>query len=287
MTNHAALNETAQTHPHIPAPKRVDIGGHSLAYDEIAPEHPRGNVLFLTGLGSNRLGWRLQLPVFGQTYRALSIDHRDTGDSDPVDADYSTADQADDAAAFLRAVNAAPAHVVGISMGGFVGLNLAVRHPELVRSLTLVSTSAGGAGHVHPDSAGMEALRPDFTLTPSERARRTYSLIMAPDFVAAQPETLDAIAAGASYRPLTPERYARQFRSTRTHDVTGQLAGLKVPTLVVHGDADPLVRYENGQHLAAQIPGAEFITYQGVGHIPTLERVGEFNRDVLSFISKH
>lgn len=276
-----------QTHPQIPAPKRVAIGGLSLAYDEISPEHPQGNVLFLTGLGSNRLGWRLQLPVFGQTYRALSIDHRDTGDSDPVDADYSTADQAEDAAAFLRAVNASPAHVVGISMGGFVGLNLAVRHPALVRSLTLISTSAGGAGHVHPDPAGLEALRPDFTLTHSERARRTYSLIMAPDFVTARPDLLDVIAAGASYRPLTPERYARQFRSTRTHDVTAELANLTVPTLVLHGNADPLVRYENGQHLAAQIPGAEFITYEGVGHIPTLERLSDFNRDVLAFIGKH
>ncbi|MFK7603778.1 alpha/beta fold hydrolase [Deinococcus sp. SM5_A1] len=270
----------------IPEPRFCNIGTRTLAYDEVRPEHPQGNVLFLTGLGSNRLGWHGQLPVFGEKYRTFSIDHRDTGDSDPTDADYSTADQADDAAAFLRAMNAAPAHVVGISMGGFIALNLAVRWPELVQSLTLVSTSAGGASHVGPDEAGLDALRPDFTLSPGQRARRTYGLIMAPGFLDAHPEAADAIAANADYRPLTPERYARQFRSTRTHDVTGELSKLLVPTLVVHGDADPLVRYENGQHLAAHIPGAEFITYPGTGHIPIVERAEEFSRDVLRFMGK-
>lgn len=270
----------------IPEPRFCNIGTRTLAYDETRPEHPEGNVLFLTGLGSNRLGWRGQLPVFGEKYRTFAIDHRDTGDSDPTDADYTTADQADDAAAFLRAMNAAPAHVVGISMGGFIALNLAVRWPELVSSLTLVSTSAGGASHVPPDPAGLESLRPDFALTPGERARRTYGLMMAPGFMEANPRAADAIAANASYRPLTPEQYARQFRSTRTHDVTDRLDRLLVPTLVVHGDADPLVRYENGQHLAARIPGAEFLTYPGTGHIPTVERVEEFNRAVMGFMEQ-
>lgn len=275
----------------IPEPRRCNIGPRTLAYDEVRPEHPQGNVLFLTGLGSNRLGWRGQLPVFGEKYRALAIDHRDTGDSDHVngdgaDADYSTADQADDAAAFLRAMNAAPAHVVGISMGGFIALNLALRWPELVQSLTLVATSAGGETHVRPDPAGLDALRPDFSLSPGERARRTYALMTAPGFLDANPKVADAIAANAGYRPLTPERYARQFRSTRTHDVTAELGTIHVPTLVVHGDADPLVRHENGQHLAAHIPGAEFITYPGTGHIPILERAEQFNRDALEFMAR-
>ncbi|GGL98828.1 alpha/beta fold hydrolase [Deinococcus aerophilus] len=274
-------------HPKIPEPRLCNIGPRTLAYDEVRPEQPQGNVLFLTGLGSNRLGWRGQLPVFGEKYRSFAIDHRDTGDSDPAEADYATTDQADDAAAFLRSVDAAPAHVVGISMGGFIALNLTVRWPELVRSLTLVSTSAGGEGHVRPDPAGLESLRPDFTLSPGERARRTYGLMMAPGFLDAHPRAADAIAANAGYRPQTPEQYARQFRSTRTHDVTAELAGLTVPTLVVHGDADPLVRYENGQHLAASIPGAEFITYPGTGHIPTVERLEDFNRQVLAFMARH
>ncbi|MFC4425069.1 alpha/beta fold hydrolase [Deinococcus navajonensis] len=264
---------------------KVLVGGRRIAYDEVTPVDPAGTVLFLTGLGGTRVAWRAHLPVFGRRYRALSLDHRDSGDSDPVEADYTTADQADDAAGLLQALGAAPAHIVGLSMGGFVALNLAVRHPSLVRSLTLVATSAGGASHVPPDPAGLESLRPDFTLRPAERALTTFRLITAPGWMDAHPELAARMAANAEAQPLSPAGYARQFRSTRTHDVTGQLAQVQVPTLVLHGDADPLVRYENGQHLARHIPGARLLTYPGTGHLPQLERFTDFNRDVLAFLA--
>ncbi|MFD1733451.1 alpha/beta fold hydrolase [Deinococcus malanensis] len=102
-----------------------------------------------------------------------------------------------------------------------------------------------------------------------------------------QPRLHAGIAAGADEHPFAPEVYARQFRSTSTHDVTGDLSRLDLPTLVIHGDADPLVRYENGEHLARSIPGAQFITYAGTGHLPPLEQYEQFNRDVLTFVDAH
>lgn len=273
--------------PAFAPPQTLKIQGRTVAYSEVTPPEPQGTVLFLPGLGGTRLTWRSQLPVFGRRYRALSVDHRDTGASDPAQDDYTTAEQADDAAALLRALDAAPAHVVGLSMGGFVALNLAVRHPELLRSLTLVATSAGGETHVKPDPAGREALRPDFSLSAGEWALRSTRLITAPGWMDANTRLHAGIAAGADEHPFTPEVHARQFRSTKTHDVTGDLSRLDLPTLVIHGDADPLVRYENGEHLARSIPGAQFITYAGTGHLPPLERYEEFNRDVLAFLDAH
>lgn len=271
----------------VPAPLKVDIGGRKVAYDEAAPAHPRGNVLLLGGLGGTRLTWRGQLRAFGGAYRTLAPDHRDSGESDPADADYATAEQADDAAAFLRSVGAVPTHVLGLSMGGFVALHLALRHPDLVRSLVLVGTSAGGARHVRPDPEGLEALRPDFSLSHRERALRSARLMMRPGFLDESPAVAQAIAASAEYFPPTPESYARQFRSTRTHDVTGELARLRVPTLVVHGTADPVIKFVNGEHLAGAIPGAELLAYPGVGHLPQLEHAPTFNRDVLAFLDRH
>lgn len=265
----------------------ADIGGRLIAYDEVTPPEPRGTVLLLGGLGGTRLTWRGQLRAFGHRYRTLAPDHRDSGESDPADADYTTAEQADDAAAFLRAVGAVPAQVLGLSMGGFVALHLALRHPDLVRSLVLVGTSAGGARHVRPDAAGLEALRPDFSLPHGERALRSARLMMRPGFLDGSPGVARAIAQGAEYAPPTPESYARQFRSTRTHDVTGELGRLSVPTLVVHGTADPVVRFANGEHLAGAIPGAQLVAYPGVGHLPHLEYAPDFNRDVLAFFDRH
>src|SRR6185312_10853273 len=85
---------------------------------------------------------------FGATYRTIAMDHRDTGDSDPSPVPYTPKDQADDAAALLRALGIQRALVDGISMGGFIALELALRHPELVEKLVLTSTSAGGKTHV-------------------------------------------------------------------------------------------------------------------------------------------
>lgn len=275
------------TTPSLPAPRFADLGGRRLAYDEVAPPDPRGTVLFLTGLGGKRLGWARQLPVFGRTYRALAIDHRDAGDSDPFEDAYAITDQADDAAAFLRAVGGAPAHVVGISMGGMVALNLAVRHPGLVRSLVLVATTAGGATHTPPTPEAQAVLRPDPTMEIGERAKQTYRIICAPGYFDTRPEDAELVAAGARHKPMGGASYARQYGAVLTHDVTAHLKDLRVPTLVVHGELDPLVPFPNGERLAREIPGARFVRYADTGHIPIMERDEDFNRDVLAFLHDH
>ncbi len=272
--------------PQLPEPQFANVGGRRLAYDEVTPQHPKGTILLLTGLGGKRLGWVRQLPVFGQTYRTLAMDHRDVGDSDPYGESYTVGDQADDAAALLRALSAAPAHVVGISMGGMIALNLAARHPELVRSLVLVATSAGGATHVGPTPEAAAVLRPDPGAEIGERAARTYRTITAPGYLDAHPEEAELIARAARHKPMSLDSYTRQYGAVMSHDVTAQLPNLHIPTLVVHGDADPLVPPGNGYHLAREIPGAKLIIYSDTGHIPIMERAEDFNRDVLAFIDR-
>lgn len=273
----------------VRAPMRVVVGGRTLAYDEARPAppaQPRGTVLLLTGLGSKRLGWARQMEVFGREYRTIAMDYRDTGDSDPVSGDYSVADLADDAAALLEALGIARTHVVGISLGGFTALELALRHPEMVDKLVLVATSAGGRTHVHPAAEIAALLMPDPGMEVGARAIWTYSRIMAADFVAAHPEELEQIAATARYRPLSAAAYGRQLRATLAHDVVDALHWITAPTLVIHGDADPLVPPANGAYLAAQINGARHLVYPGAGHIPIVERAEQFNRDVLAFLAE-
>src|SRR5258707_8643652 len=119
----------------VAPPSFVEVNGHRIAYDEVAPPNPKGTVLLLTGLASKRLGWQMQLQPFGQMYRTIAMDHRDSGDSFYADAPYMTADQAEDVAGLMKALGVTRAHVVGISMGGFIALELTLRHPELVDRL--------------------------------------------------------------------------------------------------------------------------------------------------------
>ena len=163
-------------------PSFVEVDGRKLAYNEVSPSNPRGTILLLTGLGAKRYGWYYQLDEFGRYYRTIALDHRDISDSDPFEEPYTIADLADDAAAALRALGVQRAHVMGISLGGFVGLQLALRHPDQLDKLVLISTSAGGATHVHPSQEMLARLAPTSRehIEVGELARLNYTAIMVP-----------------------------------------------------------------------------------------------------------
>jgi pimeloyl-ACP methyl ester carboxylesterase len=243
-------------------------------------------VLLLTGLAAKRQGWRDQFAVFGQMYRTIIMDNRDAGDSDLATSRYRIADMAEDTAAVLRALNVTTAHIVGISMGGFISLELVLRHPDLVQSLTLTSTSAGGKTHVPASRSVQFALfrprigRPD----PTKSAMRTYTLIMAPGYAKTHPVDMAFIGEVARYHPQSGAAYRRQLRACLHHDAASRLGQIAKPTLVVHGTVDPLVPVGNGHYLAGHIAGARLVEYPATGHIPIVERATDYNRDVLGFL---
>lgn len=119
----------------VEEPSLVLIDGRRIAYDEVSSPHPKGTVLLLAGADSNRLTWYKQLDVFGRAFRTIAVDCRDTGDSDPVSEPYTIADLADDAAFVLAALGVQRAHVVGVSLGGYVGLQSDPLSPKNKRIL--------------------------------------------------------------------------------------------------------------------------------------------------------
>jgi 3-oxoadipate enol-lactonase len=247
---------------------------------------PGGTVLLLCGIGAKRQGWYRQLPVLGRHFRAIALDYRDVGDSDPAAEPYAIGELAEDVRAFASQVGVERASLVGISMGGFIALELALAHPGFVDRLALVVTSAGGARHVSTSAEVMRALMPgDEELESGEGARRVCSLVAGPGFAERHPEAIDEFVAIARHNPMHVDAYLRQLAACRGHDVADRLAEVAAPTLVIHGDADPLVRIENGRQLAANISGAELIVYEGVGHIPEVECAERFNADLIAFLS--
>ena len=268
----------------IPPPSYVTIQGRRLAYDEVSPPQPKGTILLLTGLAAKRLGWYKQMAAFGREYRTIALDHRDVGDSDPVTAPYRIGDLADDAAAVLRALGITQAHIVGISMGGYIALELALRHPDRVDKLVLVATSAGGLSHAWPAPRMLLMLARRSQQEVGELTRRVYTQIMAPGYAESHPEEMARIVAVGRYRPMSTAAYRRQLGAVLRHDVSRRLGQINAPTLVIHGEDDPLVVAQNGINLAGRIRGARLILYPRTGHIPIIERAERFNRDVLAFL---
>jgi 3-oxoadipate enol-lactonase len=269
-------------------PEFVTVDQRRLAYEEVSPSDAERTVLLLCGIGAKRQGWYKQLPVLGRHFRTLALDYRDVGDSDLAGEQYSIADLSDDVIGLARELGIQRASLVGISMGGFISLELALRAPEFVDRLILVVTSAGGATHVSTSPEIMQLLLPPQGQEEEtgEGARRVCSAVAGPGFAERHPEAIEEFVEIARHNPMRREAYLRQLTACRAHDVAARLDRIRAPTLVIHGDADPLVRIENGRYLGANIRDAKLIVYEGVGHIPEVECFEQFNDDLIAFLSK-
>lgn len=234
-------------------------------------------VLFLHGLGSRGADWALQTPVFAGRHRALTVDLR--FEAAVGQRARTVEDQAEALAAMLSAQGAAPAHVVGLSLGGCVAQALAIRHAAVVRSLVLVNTFA----RYRP--AGLNGVRCGLhrlwllQFGPMAAVARFVAEGLFPN---PDQATLRRMAE-ASLGRNTRAAYWTAIRAVLRFDARPGLAGLRCPTLVVLGDRDRTVPRAAGEYLAAHIPGARRLEVRDSGHATPMDQPEVFNREVLAF----
>lgn len=190
---------------------------------------------------------------------------------------------ADDAA---EALEGRRAHVAGFSMGGYIAQRLALRHPRLVERLVLVCTGTGGPDYVPFPEETSAVWAANAEKPPPEFARASMPLSFAPGWTDEHPAEFEALLRDRLEYPTPPECWRAQFdacnRFTRQLTPVEEIAA---PTLVVHGDADRIVPYENGVELARRIPGARFETFSGAGHLLFIEDAPRFNLMVMTFLT--
>ena len=257
----------------------VTIGDRRFSYLE---QGQGPAVMCLHGLGSSAADWQYQLPALAQGYRVIAPDLRGHGRSPAPLRSLTIPAMADDAAALLEALQAAPAHLVGLSLGGCVAQAVALRHPGRVRSLTLVNTFA----RLRP--AGWQGAR--------RLLRRLVLMCLAP-----MPANADYIAQGLFPRPeQAPLREAAAASLRRNHrglyfaaarallcfDVRAELAGLHCPTLVIAGDRDTTVGLDAKQELERLIPGARLVVVADSGHATPYDQMDVFNQTVMDFLGQ-
>lgn len=260
--------------------------GIEIAYETFGDRSGRP-LLLVMGLATQMLAWHEDMcgELVRRGFFVIRFDNRDIGlsthlsDAPPPDvmaalggdassASYRLEDMADDAAGLLDALEVPAAHVVGASMGGMIAQLLAVRHPDRVLSLTsIMSTTSPQVGAPTAEAAaGLFAPPATNRQEAVERAVATYRIIGSPGYPLDE-EWLRGIAGQAYDRAYDPLGLARQLVAiSATGDRTAALAGVRVPTLVVHGDRDPLVQVAGGYATAKAIPGAELLVIPGMGH---------------------
>ena len=219
-------------------------------------------LLFISGTGADlRHQPRLSDGPLVNAFEVLAYDQRGLGQSDVPEGPYTMADYADDAAALLDLVGWDSCRVLGVSFGGMVAQELAIRHPERVRRLVLACTSSGGVG------GASYPLHELADLSADERERRQFQLLDArwdADWREANPEMVVLLSA-RTRQPM--ERGPRlQLEARSHHDTAERLSGIGCPTLVCGGRYDGIAPPPNSEYLAAQIPGARLEMFDG-GHI--------------------
>jgi 3-oxoadipate enol-lactonase len=192
----------------------------------------------------------------------------------------------DDAIAVGRAVLGERFHVAGTSVGGMAALWAAVRHPDHVRSLTLIATSAGGAGMTPPDQAYLDNVMtpPD---DPDEARRENLALALSPGWPEAHPERFEALVADlAGSPPVSDAANAALVEVFLGHDVSGHLAQIAAPTLVIGCEHDLIVPISNSEYLAAHIPSARLVRVP-TGHAIDIEAPDRLVELIVEHVSRH
>jgi pimeloyl-ACP methyl ester carboxylesterase len=246
-------------------------------------EHGAGELLLLhQGLGQGSWAWRYSAPVFAQRFHTITFDTRGTGRSYVPEKPYGIGDLAQDAAQIL---DGRPAHVAGFSMGGYVALTLALTRPELVRSLVLAGTGAGGPNRVPRPDHVREAFAAAMHM-PAEQARRsTMPYTFSSGWADANPARYEEILAATLEYPTSRMTIdAHMDACYRFYDEAIEVERIDAPALVIHGDEDLIVPVENGRELARRLPTARYVELPARGHNLMLQDPETFNELVLEFL---
>jgi pimeloyl-ACP methyl ester carboxylesterase len=278
----------------------ASANGISIYYEE-AGDLADPPLLLIMGLGGQLVAWddRFVDALVAQGLRVIRFDNRDVGLSTWFDEagvpdlvavvegkvrpPYLLSDMADDAAGLLDSLGLASAHVLGVSMGGMIAQALAISHPAKVRTLTSIMSTTGHPSVGQPSPEAIEILMSTTAANREsaiEAAIRAQKVIGSPgfDFDEATARERAGLASDRAFHPEGVSRHAVAILASP--DRTAALRQLSCSTLVVHGEAAPLVDPSGGRATAAAISGAELWMVPGMGHDIPAQLHGELAKRV-------
>ena len=250
---------------------RASANGIEIAYETFGHAPDAAPLLLIGGLGTQLVSWDEEFCqlLADRGYLVIRYDNRDAGLSTWPDEQYTLDDMASDAAGLLDALRIPAAHLVGASMGGFIAQLVALDHPEHVLSLTSMISGPSGKDQVQPTPEASALL---FAPVPPTREERIELGLHAKRTLLGPADPFDeayerAKVVRAIDRAYHPAGFARQLQAiVAAPSRLERLRSLRIPALVIHGDADILIPVENGRKVAAAIPGARLLEIPGMGH---------------------
>jgi len=261
---------------------------HANGIDFYFEEHGTGEPLVLImGFTVSSVGWYWNIADFAKQFRVIAFDNRGVGQSDKPNVPYSMAMFADDTAAVLDEIGIDNAHIFGISMGGMIAQEFALRYPQRVKTLTLGCTNCGGLQTVlskDPDVLNM--LANIASMDVQQAALTMTKVAVTPWFMQKRMDVLLELNRLSAQHPTPQHGMVCQMHAIQGHDTYDRLPQLTMPTLVITGKEDGLMPPENSVTLAQRIPNADLVLLSNASHLFNIELPAATTEVVTRFIQR-
>jgi 3-oxoadipate enol-lactonase len=241
-------------------------------------------VVLVNGLADEKETWAYQTPALLEAgYRVLTFDNRGVGATSKPAGPYTTELLADDTKALVDALGITDFHLVGVSMGGMIVQEYALKHGSDLKSLTLACTYAAPGPFCSRMFSLWEDLAPVMGVPFVMRDVTLWAFTL--DFFRTREDELAEFETGMKYLDMPTPAYLAQLSAIQTHDTTDRLSGLSVPTLVLAGEEDILIPTALSHDLHELVPGSRWATTKG-GHGCVWEHPDDFNSTLLRFLTE-
>jgi pimeloyl-ACP methyl ester carboxylesterase len=244
---------------------KVRAGDIELDYERSGSGPP---LLLIMGMSGTALHWGEPfLEPLRRDFEVIAYDHRGVGASSRLEGPITIAQLAEDASGLLEGLEIDSAHVLGISMGGMIAQELALQHPEQVRTLALGCTYCGGPNSTEGPPWVLQQLTEGMMSGDRERALRTAWEVNVSRTMADDADAYARFLEVAQERAVAVPVIMAQLQACVAHDTSTRLQELTTPTLVIHGTDDLMLPVENGRQIARLVPGSRLEIFDGVGHL--------------------
>ncbi len=264
---------------------KVKVNGITMNYESQGSGEP---LVLIPYLAADNACYAFQVADYAKHFTCVSLDLRGAGETDKPAGTYSTELFADDVASFMAAIGVEKAHVSGVSLGGAIGLWLAAKYPERVKTLSIHSSWPKSDPYLKVVVGGWQTIAKGLGSVQEMIIQGIFPFCFTPELYAAKPEYIDQLAAFVKSRPKQPlDAFLRQSDAVIAHDALSQLGKIRAPTQITFGQHDMVTSTRFVEPFTSGIKNSDLVIFEMCAHAAIYERVSEFNEKTLGFLKRH
>jgi pimeloyl-ACP methyl ester carboxylesterase len=264
---------------------KVKVNDITINYESQGSGEP---LVLIPYLAADNACYAFQVADYAKYFTCISLDPRGAGETDKPGGSYSTELLADDVAGFMQAIGVEKAHVSGLSLGGAIGVWLASKYPERVKTLSLHSCWPKSDPFLKVIVGDWQTIAKALGNVQEMVVQGILPFCLTPELYAAKPEYVDQLAAFVRSRPRQPvDAFLRQSDAVVAHDALGQLGKITAPTQITFGRHDIVTSTRFVEPFRSGIKNSELVIFEMCAHAPIYENVSEFNEKTLAFLKRH